>query len=113
MTMVGKSEKTYEYYRNSDNAFKEEVAQIRTQLSAGGVRKTVPAFEEFTETYLGHKMFAHQLQWVDVLEGRRPRGMHSTMTYEPGEQDLILLNTPPEHGKTTTVTIDYCAWRIC
>ena len=113
MHLVGKSEKTYEYYRNSDEAFKAEIAQIRTQLSAGGVRKAVPEFEEFTKTYLGHEMFPHQLQWIDVLEGRRPRGIHSSMTYEPGEPDLIMCNTPPEHAKTTTITVDYVAWRIC
>jgi hypothetical protein len=58
-------------------------------------------------------MFAHQLQWIDVLEGRRPRDMHPNMIYRPAEPDLIICNTPPEHAKTTTITVDYVAWRIC
>lgn len=113
MTLVGKSEKTYAYYRDSDEEFRNEIKAIRAQLSAGGPRKEVPPFEEFARDYLGHEMFAHQLQWIDVLEGRRPRGMHSSMTYEEGEPDLIMCNTPPEHAKTTTITVDYVAWRIC
>lgn len=38
--------------------------------------------------------------------------MHPSMTYEAGEPDLVIVNTPPEHAKTTTITINYVAWRI-
>jgi hypothetical protein len=38
--------------------------------------------------------------------------MHPAMTYKPGEPDLIIINTPPEHAKTTTITVNYVAWRI-
>lgn len=39
MQMVGKSVKTYEYYRDSDKEFRAEVQAIRNQIAAGGVRK--------------------------------------------------------------------------
>lgn len=30
-----------------------------------------------------------------------------------GEKDMILVNTPPEHAKSTTITVNYVTWRIC
>lgn len=38
--------------------------------------------------------------------------MHPSMTYEPGEPDLLIANTPPEHAKSTTLTVNYVVWRI-
>lgn len=35
------------------------------------------------------------------------------MTYNPGEPDLLICNTPPEHAKSTTLTVNYVVWRIC
>lgn len=32
--------------------------------------------------------------------------------YESGEPDLILVNTPPEHAKSTTLTVNYAVWRL-
>ena len=38
--------------------------------------------------------------------------MHEAMTYRPGEPDLVICNTPPEHAKSTTLTVNYTVWRI-
>lgn len=35
------------------------------------------------------------------------------MIYKPGAEDLIICNTPPEHAKSTTITVNYTIWRIC
>lgn len=35
------------------------------------------------------------------------------MIYKPGDTDLVICNTPPEHAKSTTITVNYVAWRIC
>jgi hypothetical protein len=35
------------------------------------------------------------------------------MIYKPGADDLIICNTPPEHAKSTTITVNYTIWRIC
>lgn len=77
MNRVGKTMKTWDYYRASDKAFGAEVDKIRAMLAAGADgRKDVPGFELFCEKYLGQKLFWHQLQWVDMMEGRAPRQMH-------------------------------------
>lgn len=78
-----------------------------------GYRVAVPGFPEFCETYLGFRLFWHQLQWVDVLEGRKPRDLHPAQTYTPGaDPHLLLVNTPPGFAKSTTITAAYTLWRI-
>jgi len=112
MKIVGKSEKAYEYYRSTDDDFRRQVDLIRAKIALKGADRPVPPFPEFCETYLGQKCFPHQLQWVDLIEGRRPRDMHPNIIWRPGAPDLIIANTPPEHAKTTTLTVNYVAWRI-
>ena len=51
--LAGKSDKTYDYYRNSDEAFRNEVKQIRGQIAGTGVRPEVPDFPTFCKEYLG------------------------------------------------------------
>lgn len=34
------------------------------------------------------------------------------MTYRPAAPDLLICNTPPEHAKSTTLTVNYVIWRI-
>lgn len=82
-------------------------------MAGDGPRKSVPDFPEFCEQYLFQKLFPHQLQWLDLLEGRVPRDIHPSMIYKPGDTDLVICNTPPEHAKSTTITVNYVAWRIC
>lgn len=112
MKIVGKSQKTYEYYRKSDPEFVKQIDIIRGKIALAGADIEVPAFPEFCEKYLFQKCFPHQLQWVDLIEGRRPRDMHPNIIWQPGAPDLIVANTPPEHAKTTTLTVNYVAWRI-
>lgn len=85
---------------------------IRAKVALKGARPEVPDFPEFCERYLHQKLFPHQLQWFDLLEGRQPRALHSAMVFEPGDDDLIICNTPPEHAKSTTITVNYTVWRI-
>ncbi len=109
--IVGKSQKTYEWYMRTDPEFNQRVKAARLRPEERD-RPVVPAFPEFSEQYLGQRLFAHQLQWLDLLEGREPRDLHDAQVYEPGESDLLLVNTPPEHAKSTTLTMNYVAYRI-
>ena len=34
------------------------------------------------------------------------------MTYEPGDPDTIIMNTPPGHAKSQTITVMYSTWRV-
>lgn len=113
MKKVGKSVKSYEAYRAKDSEFRRAVDLIRAKRAMNGLPEAaVPDFPEFCETYLHQKVFPHQLQWIDLIEGRRPRDMHPNIIWRPGAPDLIVANTPPEHAKTTTLTVNYVAWRI-
>lgn len=110
--VIHKSVKTYEYYRRSDKEFSANIDYARLVFSGQG-RRPVGEFPEWSEKYLGHRVFWHQQQWVDLLEGRKPRDLHPAQIYRPGEPDLIICNTPPEHAKSTTITVNYTTYRIC
>lgn len=112
---VGKSEKSYEYYRRTDPEFREAVDRTRIALSRGHSDRPqveVPDFPEFCETYLHNKLFDHQLQWFDLLEGREPRNLHPSMHFAEGKAQRLIVNTPPGHAKSTTITVNYVVWRL-
>lgn len=109
----GTTYENYRYYRRTDEQFAAMAASILgEQVTGDVVRDDVPDFPEFCEQYLGLKLWAHQLQWYDLLEGRTPRDIHPSMTFEQGDPDLLVINTPPGHAKSQTVTIAYTTWRI-
>ncbi|AYY11608.1 hypothetical protein EF847_01560 [Actinobacteria bacterium YIM 96077] len=114
LTAVGRSRKAYDYWRKIDPEFREEADRIRgRRFRKDEGPKEVPDFEEFCEEYLGHKLFRHQLQWYDILEGREPRDLTDAQTYTLGsEPNLLICNTPPNHAKSTTITVFYTLWRI-
>lgn len=71
-------------------------------------------FEEFSEEFLGSPLFPHHLSWIDFLEGREPSWLHDSMVFERGTRSKrLLLNVPPEHGKSTVITVNYALYRIC
>jgi hypothetical protein len=116
MDAVGRSVKTYEYYRKTDQEFSTQVDKVRSMTARGeinGARGEVPPFPEFSEKFLGTRVFKHQEHWIDLLEGREPSDVHPAITHEPGSPDLIIINTPPEHAKSTTITVNYAVYRIC
>lgn len=71
-----------------------------------------PDFPTFSDEYLGARVFPHMLNVVDLIEGRPPRWTHPSMLFEPGERDLVLVNMPPEHAKSTAITMNYVTYRI-
>ena len=116
MDAVGRSVKTYEYYRKTDEQFATAIDKIRSMTARGEVgspRGEVPPFPEFSSKYLGVDVFPHQRHWIDLLEGREPTDLHPSIAYEPGSNDLLIVNTPPEHAKSTTITVNYAVYRIC
>ena len=107
--------KTYEYWRKSDPGFKEKADQVAA-LAKTSREESSPkdiSFAEFSETYLGQKVFWHAQQWVDVLEGREPSDLHPSQTYEPANPRFLLFNTPVHHAKTATISTNYVIYRIC
>lgn len=111
---AGRARSTYDYYRKSDPEFRDLIDRaLQAKIEkAEGNRAEIPDFPEFCERYLNTKLFRHHLQWYDLLEGREPRELHPAQRYERGDDDQIVVNTPPEHAKSTTLTVNYVVWRI-
>ena len=114
---AGKSMKTYEYYRRTDKVFSDKVDRTRLGLkdkvfASGDVHDI--SFAEFRERYLNQKTFPHQQNLVDVIEGREPAWLHPAMKWEEGlANNRILINIPPNHAKSITITVDYVTWQVC
>lgn len=100
-----------------DAAFMKELDKAKAEgektLSiVSGDAKFKIGFEEFSSEFLDSPIFEHHRAWIDVLEGREPSWLHSAMTYEPASSKRLLINVPPEHAKSTVITVNYCVYRI-
>ena len=114
---AGKSIKTYEYYRRTDKVFTDKVDRTRLGLKDKSFASSDVhdlTFPEFRQKYLHSRTFPHQQNLIDVIEGREPGWLHPSMKYEKGlANNRILLNIPPNHAKSMTITIDYVTWMVC
>jgi hypothetical protein len=115
MDDLGLHYKTYEYWRRTDPNFRQDMDRLKVIATNPGQGRSegMPSFEEFCKKYLDTVLFTHHLQWIDLLEDREPRDLHPSQTYHKGEPEVIIVNTPPEHAKSTTITINYVTYRIC
>lgn len=110
---AGRSRVTYEAWRREDPEFVSAVERIRSIRMRDGSKPVEQLdFSTFSDRFLGARVFDHMGNVVDLIERREPRWLHPAMTFEPGEPDLIMVNMPPEHAKTTSVTINYVTYRI-
>ena len=114
--VAGKSIKSYEYYRKSDPVFKSLADRTRLGSIEKNFADTAALdldFVTWRKKYLKSETFAHQKNLVDVIEGRQPSWFHPAMRYEKGSGDnRILINIPPNHAKSITITVDYVTYRI-
>jgi hypothetical protein len=115
MAAVGRNEVTYRQWTMGDPDFKERAEKAR--LEGKGVKSDLKdikelGFPDFSEQFLDTKLFDHHLDWVDLIEGREPRWLHPSMTYEPGAANRVLINVPPEHAKSTVITTNYVVYKI-
>jgi len=114
LSTVNRTMSTYRKWRTDPRFLAElELAKERARELTQEVPPPVVDFPTFCEKYLGHPLYWHQLQWVDLLEGRKPTGLHPAEKYEAGDPCYIMVNTPPEHAKSTTISIDYVTYRVC
>jgi hypothetical protein len=117
LEVVGRTRSTYERWRKDDPDFVVAADRIKTlrvlNPRSGETEGPRMDFPAFSEKYLGARVFPHMQNVVDMIEGRDPSWLHPGMSFERGEKDLIITNMPPEHGKTTSVTINYVVYRIC
>lgn len=113
LATVGRHQTAYERWRKDDPEFLSAVTRIRNMQQLGTPQRgeEMP-FPEFSEKYLGAHVFPHMQNVVDLIEGNEPSWVHPAMTWLPGERDLVMVNMPPEHAKTTSITINYVTYRI-
>jgi hypothetical protein len=115
MKAVGRNDTTFRQWTMADAEFKAESEKAR--LEGKGVKADLAnlkeiSFQDFSEQFLDTKLFDHHKDWVDLIEGRQPRWLHPAMTYEEGNPNRVLINVPPEHAKSTVITINYVTYRI-
>lgn len=116
LKVIGRSRSWYDTQRREAEGFAAYIdnARLRTSDLADEARSNLSDFAQFSESYLGTKVWNHMLNVVDMLEGKEPRWLHPAMTYEKGSAGLsrLLVNIPPNHAKTMTITINYVTYRI-
>jgi len=97
-------------FMKSLEAAKAEGEKVLSIVS--GDAKFKIGFEEFSRDFLESPIFPHHKSWIDILEGKEPTWIHPAMTYEPASAKRLLINVPPEHAKSTVITVNYCVYRI-
>lgn len=115
MAAVGRQDTAFRQWSMQDADFKERSDKAR--LLGKGIKADLKElkdinFVDFCEQFLDSKMFPHQLNWLDLIDGVEPRWQPAGMTYEPADPDRVLINVPPEHAKSTTITTNYVTYRI-
>jgi|688.fasta_scaffold06190_22 hypothetical protein len=116
LDVIGRSRPTYESWRRTDRDFARDVDRLRLDMAEAMKVEAEDSrnisFADFSEKFLDARVFPHAQNVIDMIEGREPSWLHPGMTWETGEPDLCIVNMPPEHAKSTTVTMNYVTYRI-
>ena len=117
--LVGRSKSAYEQWRFNDPQFRADVDRVREARAAAkdrGVEDVAKyatmSFEDFRKEFLGQDTYRHQRAWIDVIEGRGYKPLPGEK-FTQGRTNRILINTPPFHAKSVTMTVEYSVYRIC
>ena len=115
--IAGVTVETAKYWLKTDKKFRAELEDARTEREevrtfAKTPEKLNVGFEQFSEEYLNMKVFPHQRNFISLLEKGEPEWLHDSMTYEPSTRNRLLINIPPEHAKSTTITVNYSTFRV-
>jgi hypothetical protein len=108
---------TVKYWVKSDDDFRlalDDAKVKRDNVRAGSdtADRFKISFEDFSQDYLEMKVFPHQQNFISLLEKGEPAWVHDSMVYEPATRNRVLINIPPEHAKSTTITVNYSTYRI-
>lgn len=115
---AGRSVKTYENWRNTDKEFAAAVDKARQLATRAKDAGRDPenynlSFADWRKKFLGRDTYAHQQLWIDVLEGKEPELWHPSLYFKKGNPRRVLINTPPFHAKSATITQEYVTYRLC
>ncbi|WP_146192450.1 hypothetical protein [Cellulomonas sp. WB94] len=117
MAAVGRTTRTYEEWRRNDKEFAGQVNKVRADRASAknrGLDSDAYAldFAAWRKEFLGYDTYEHQQQWVDVLEGRDPTPIEGC-SWDKRNPNRLIVNVPPGHSKSQTITVDYATYRIC
>jgi hypothetical protein len=117
MEMCGKKPDTVRIWCLRDKKFAADLAEAKetakdASLASLGIPKEEIDFPKFSEIFLQQRVFPHHMDWIDLLEGREPSWLHPSMVYEKADPTRLLINVPPEHAKSTVITVNYSTYRI-
>ena len=117
MVQIGYKEDTLRIWISRDKKFARDLEDAKADAKNNstislGVAKDEISFSQFSEVFLNQQVFPHHQDWIDLLEGYEPSWLHESMIYEDGDQNRLLVNVPPEHAKSTVVTVNYSTYRI-
>ena len=117
MEKCGKKPDTVRIWMLRDKKFAADLTEAKAtakdaSLASLGIPKEEIDFPQFSEIFLNQRLFPHHQDWIDLLEDREPSWLHPSMVYEKGDPARLLVNVPPEHAKSTVVTVNYSTYRI-
>jgi hypothetical protein len=117
MEEIGNKPDTIRIWMMRDATFAAELEQAisdakSNSIKALGIAREDITFPQFSSMFLDQRAFPHHLNWIDLLEDRPPSWLHDSMIYEPGDKTRVLINVPPEHAKSTVITVNYSTYRI-
>lgn len=119
MAVVARAPKTYENWRAQDPEFAARIDQARGRKARADRNGQDDSeiynltFADWRKRFLGRETYPHQQMWIDVLEGKEPDLFHTAITYRPRNPDYLLINTPPFHAKSKTITQEYVVYKLC
>jgi hypothetical protein len=117
MVKIGRKPDTLRQWIFRDKKFAADFESARNEAAdkdvarLGGDKYAID-FKTFSEEYLESQVFDHHQSWVDIVEGKEPSFVHESMIYDPGSPRRLLINVPPEHAKSTVLTVNYALYRI-
>lgn len=114
MAAVDRAPETYRDWRKNDPDFAAAARRVRGEVDPQTAPVPIPEFPKFAREYLHQELPLHQLRAWDVICGNQPRELEPCMSYQAGEEPgrFMIMNFPPNHGKSTTWTVNYVTWRI-
>lgn len=113
----GRAQKTHENWRAADPDYAAAVDRILDQRKQAKNRSidddlTTLDFETWRKRFLGQDTYDHQRAWISLLEGKEYTPRRGEV-FEPSDPTRIIINVPPFHAKSQTITIEYVTYRIC
>lgn len=116
LMVVGRSRSWYDVQRRENPDFAALVDKVRLRQSdvVDEARRSDIGFAEFSQRYLGTTVWPHMNNVVELMEGKEPSWLPEGMIFEKGTAGLsrLLVNVPPNHAKSMTVTINYVTYRV-